>query len=178
TRPTWRTGPARPAVRGGWRSHAGFPVSGRAIGRALHGRACLAGVHLSARPDQRMARRRAPDAGAAPQLELERPPVWRALGILELLVAIQMALHGADHGTPQDLRDARARLPRISGFRVRVLYPVRLRARADPARQRPHGRRHREGGPPDRAVTAPIRHALVLTAGLGTRLRPLTDVRA
>src|SRR5206468_5639217 len=69
-------------------------------------------------------------------------------------------------GAAEDLRDAGAGLSRLPSIRVRVLYHVRLCTRA-----------HRAciGGPNRRLV---IRHALVLTAGLGTRLRPLSDVRA
>ena len=74
---------------------------------------------------------------------VERPAVRCALGVLELLVASQVALHGADHGGPEDLRDAGAGLSRIPGVRLRVLHDVRVRARARLARlRRSDGIRH------------------------------------
>ena len=49
---------------------------------------------------------RAGRIGPADQPRPERSAVRRALGILELLGGRQVALHGADHGTPENVRDA------------------------------------------------------------------------
>src|SRR5262249_25543856 len=51
----------------------------------------------------------------------------RAVGILELLGRGQMALHGADHGKPEDFRDAGAWLSRVPGVCARMLHDVRVR---------------------------------------------------
>ena len=69
-------------------------------------------------------------------LAAQRVAVRRAVGVLELLVAREVALHGADHGEHEDLRDARARLSRVSRVRARMLHDVRVPA-ADLSRLSP-----------------------------------------
>src|SRR5581483_2006371 len=167
-----------------WYGDAGAAVHGAAGDRALSGGAGVARVHLPPRSDQpqarrAVARRRPCRRPVGPDREPggERVPVRDPLGVLELLGAFEVALHGADHGAPEDFRDAGAWLLRLSGIRARVLHDVCLRA-ADAV---PEARLH------DRVVicaapafntAALISHALILTAGLGTRLRPLTEDRA
>ena len=101
----------------------------------LPGGARLARVHLSSRSDQRAPRRgvaaRDFAAGRYDRVEesgAERVAVRHPVGVLELLGARQVALHGSHHGEREDLRDAAARLLRISRVRARVLHDVRLRA--------------------------------------------------
>src|SRR5439155_22584466 len=102
-------------------------------------------------------------ARSADQSVSERHPVRRAVGVLELLGARQVALYGADHGALEDLRDAGAGLPRLSGLCTRVLHDVRVRAASLFIRRAPLQRGLSTN---DRSM---IRHALILTAGLGTR---------
>ena len=82
----------------------------------------LARVHLPARSDQRAPRRGVAVFGFPSRRRLtlhepdrERIPVRHPVGVLELLVARQVALHGAHHGAREDLRDAAARV--TSAFR-------------------------------------------------------------
>src|SRR5689334_3347188 len=177
TRPTRPTGPTRPtrATRPGercrGRADVGLTVFRIAGSRALHGGAGVARVHFSPRSDQRVARRRvAVDRSPrrtqrpADQFVDQWVALRRALGVLEFLGRRTVALQRADHGALEDLRDAAPGLFRLSAVRARVLHDLRVRAPSRDAR--------RTG---DRPM---IRHALVLTAGLGTRLQPLTNIRA
>ena len=97
----------------------------------------LARLHLPARTDQHAPRRRIAHSrfrqrrqfDRLKNLIAERIAVRRPMGVLELLGARQVALHGAHHGEAEDLRDAGAGLLRVSGVRARMLHDVRLCSR-------------------------------------------------
>ena len=111
---------------------------------ALSGGARVARLHLSARSDQRAARRGVADrrssrrqARSADEPGAQRPAVRRAVGVLELLGARQVALHRSDHGEAEDLRDAAAGVSGLSGVRARMLHDVRVRPPARDVRGGP-----------------------------------------
>jgi hypothetical protein len=98
--------------------------------RATWRRPAFPRLHLSAGPNQQATRRGSADARAHDQLAAQRPALRRAVGVLELLVACEMDLHRSDHAAMEGLRDAVARLPRLSAVRRRMLHDVRLPARS------------------------------------------------
>src|SRR5580765_5388980 len=100
-----------------WRGHAAVAVD---LAVALSGGSRVARIHLPPRAVERTPRRRvdlrrrqARPLQPAGQPVAERRPLRRSVGILELLGGREMALHGADYGEPENLRDAG---PRLSGF--------------------------------------------------------------